>query len=325
MAETLVCAMNGTYVKDPPLEQLDALLAQPEAVTWLDVCDPDDADYVTLQERFHFHPLTLEDVKHGGGRPKVEQHENYYFIIFYVICASQNKDRADHFELQPLYLFAGPNYLVSVHTGTLVQIEETMARWRNPGTPPGDRVGSLLYNLLDTIVDDYFPLLDRVAEESEQIEDQIFESFERSSIQTIFGLKRDLLALRRVIAPERDVLNVLMRRELPLFRGKDIVYLQDIYDHIIRVADNIDNYRDLLSSALDSYLSVEASRQNQILKVLTVTSIILMTDALIAGIYGMNFAHMPELSWQFGYPFAIGLMVLLSGGLFVFFKRKKWL
>lgn len=322
MAETLICALNGTYLKDPPLEELDVLLRQPETVTWLDVCDPTPADYSMLHERFHIHPLTLEDIRHGGGRPKVEQHESYYFLIFYVVSRGKAENR---FDMQPVYLYAGSNYLVTVHTGTLTQIEETMARWRNPGTPPGDRVGSLLYHLLDTIVDDYFPLMDGVAEEAEEIEDQIFESFEASSIQTIFGLKRDLLALRRVIAPERDVLNVLMRRELPLFRGKDVAYLQDLYDHVIRVADNIDNYRDLLSSALDSYLSVEASRQNKILKVLTVTSIILMTNALIAGIYGMNFANMPELSWQYGYPFAIGLMLLASGALILFFKRLKWI
>ena len=322
MSETMICAVNGAYHTDISPEQAQELRAQPNSVFWLDINDPLDHDYARLVEWFNTHPLTIEDMRHGGGRPKIELHEDHYFIIFYAVSRGTGDDR---FDTQPIYILAGHNFFVTVHTGALVQVEETMRRWRDPNIPPTDRVGSLLYALLDTVVDDYFPLLDGVADEAEQIEDQIFAQFERSSIQTIFELKRDLLALRRVIAPERDVINSLMRREIPLFRGKDMMYLQDVYDHILRITDGIDSYRDLLSSALDSYLSVEASRQNQVLKVLTVTSIILMTNALIAGIYGMNFEFMPELHWQYGYAYALGLMVVCSVGLILFFKRLKWI
>jgi magnesium transporter len=141
----------------------------------------------------------------------------------------------------------------------------------------------------------------------------------------MFGLKRDLLSLRRVVAPERDVLNVLLRRELPIFRQADIAYLQDVYDHLVRVTDNIDTYRDLLSSALDSYLSLQSNNLNQVVKILTIASIILMADSLIAGIYGMNFAHMPELQWRIGHGFAILVMVVVTAGLIIYFKRKRWL
>jgi magnesium transporter len=137
--------------------------------------------------------------------------------------------------------------------------------------------------------------------------------------------------MRRVVAPERDVLNILIRREVPIFERNTILYLQDVYDHIVRITDSIDTYRDLLSSALDAFLSMQSNRLNQFLKILTIASVVLMSDALIAGIYGMNFDpefspfNMPELRWYFGYPFALGLMFVVSVGLILFFRWRKWL
>jgi len=128
-----------------------------------------------------------------------------------------------------------------------------------------------------------------------------------------------------VVAPERDVLNHLLRRELPVFTTEDVAYLQDVYDHLVRVTDSVDTYRDLLSNALDSFLSVQSNRLNEVVKVLTIASIVLMSSSLIAGIYGMNFAHMPEIRWPLGYPWALGLMVAVSGSLILFFRWRKWL
>jgi len=222
-------------------------------------------------------------------------------------------------------LFIGSNYLVSVHYGAIITIDETIKRWQSNTAEFGNDGGALLYALLDAIVDDYFPVIDALAEHVEVIEEQIFARFSEDALQEVFGLKRDLLGVRRVVAPERDVLNVLIRREVPIFERNTILYLQDIYDHIVRITDSIDTYRDLLSSALDAFLSVQSNRLNQIVKILTITSIVLMSDALIAGIYGMNFDFIPELHWTFGYPFALGLMVVISTGLILFFRRQKWL
>ncbi|KAB8143946.1 magnesium/cobalt transporter CorA [Chloroflexia bacterium SDU3-3] len=322
MAELLICAADGTYEKDHSPQHIGQLLARPECMIWYDVADPTDQDLELIRSTFGVHPLSIEDIRHNNNRAKIEVHESHYFIVFYALRVSGGEQR---FERQPLYLFVGPNYLVSVHHQPLSQIEETMHRWQDPNIPPGDHIGALVYALLDTIVDDYMPVLDAISDETEELEDQIFENFEQSSIQSIFQLKRELLGLRRVLAPERDVLNVLMRRELGIFRESDIAYLQDVYDHTLRLTDGIDNYRELLSSALDSYLSVEASRQNQILKVLTIASIILMINALIAGIYGMNFEFMPELHWRFGYAWALGLMAAISVGLILVFRRLRWI
>jgi magnesium transporter len=248
-------------------------------------------------------------------------HGSYYFVVFY--AASYNA-QDNHIETQVINLFIGTNYLVTVHQGPMQNVSDTLARWQTPKSPLGLRVSALVWALLDSIVDDYFPLTDQLADRIEDLEDTIFVRFDQKAIEAIFGLKRDLLNLRRVVAPERDVLNVLLRRGLPIFKNKDMAYLQDVYDHIVRVTDSIDTYRDLLSSALDSFLSIQSNNLNQIMKLLTMGSILLMSNALIAGIYGMNFRFMPELGQRWGYPFALGLMVVIDVALILFFRSRKW-
>ena len=186
-------------------------------------------------------------------------------------------------------------------------------------------IGILLYSLLDTIVDNYFPVMDSIVDRSEALEEQIFERYSQSAIEGIFTLKKDLLALRKVLAPERDVLNVLIRRDLPIFETHTLVYFQDVYDHVVRLTDSIDTYRDLLSSALDSFLSMQSNRLNITVQTLTAFSIILMSVAGVAGWYGMNFRNMPELDAAWGYPGVAVLVVVIVALEVVFFKRKGWL
>ena len=231
-------------------------------------------------------------------------------MIFYCIEA---RDQTGDFVTKPLNLFIGPNYLVTIHNQPIPQIKETLRRWRDTNSPLGQDLGALVYALLDALVDDYFPVIDTIADRIEDLEAKIFEEFDEKALQDIFTLKKDLLAVRRVVSPERDVLNVMLRREIPVFDVDDMAYLQDVYDHIVRITDSLDTYRDLLSSSLDTFLSVQSNRLNQVVKVLTVTSIVLMSVTLVAGIYGMNFTHMPELSWRYGYAWALGLMVAIAG------------
>jgi magnesium transporter len=246
----------------------------------------------------------------------------YYFVVFYTAAYNPQED---HIETRPVNLFIGANYLVTVHSGPVRHIADTLARWRAPRSPLGNRVSALVHALLDAMVDDYFPLMDQVADRVEDLEDTIFAHFDERSIETIFRLKKDLLAMRRVVAPERDVLNVLLRRQLPIFSSEDVAYLQDVYDHIVRVTDNIDTYRDLLSSALDSYLSLQGNRLNQIMKLLTIASILLMSDALVTGFYGQNFKFFPELEWFTGSFWALGLMAAITLALVIYFRQKRWL
>jgi magnesium transporter len=266
--------------------------------------------------------IPLDTAAAAGAGPDDSLIENsYYYVIFYTAVFNPNED---HIEARSLSLFIGANYLVTVHNGPLRHVTETMARWRAPKSPLEHRVGALMHSLLDAMVDDYFPLMDQVADRVEDLEDAIFAHFDESSIETVFRLKKDLLTMRRVVAPERDVLNVLLRRQLPIISSEDVTYLQDVYDHIVRVTDNIDTYRDLLSSALDSYLSLQGNRLNQIMKTLTVASVLLMTAALITGFYGQNFHFFPELGFGLGSFWSLILIGMATLGLVIYFKRKRW-
>jgi magnesium transporter len=318
----VVCASDGQFHTQVNPSDIDEVLARKDAFLWLDLQNPQQQDIQLLHEEFKFHPLAIEDATRHHERPKVDSYDEYYFLVFYAITYDETKNRLHN---EVMNLFIGANYIVSVHEGHVSAIDETIKRWQKDEEQFGHDAGALLYALLDTITDDYFPVIDRLADRVEALEEQIFERFQESALQDVFSLKRDLLSIRRIVAPERDVLNVLIRREVPIFEHNTIVYLQDVYDHIVRITDSIDTYRDLLSSALDAFLSVQSNRLNQIVKVLTIASIVLMSDALIAGIYGMNFEFMPELHSPYGYPFALGLMLLVGIGLVVFFRRRKWL
>lgn len=317
----VVCQANGQFIRHVDPSHIDTLLAADDFV-WLDIQDPEPGDITLLREEFGFHPLTIEDAIRSHERPKIDSYEQYYFLVFYALNYDTSQDLLTS---QAISLFVGKNYLVSVHYGGMPVINETIQRWQHNQAEFGRNVGALLHALLDAIVDDYFPVIDQLAERVEKLEEQIFENYQEEALQEVFRLKRDLLNVRRIVAPERDVLNILIRREVPIFERNTIQYLQDIYDHIIRVTDSIDTYRDLLSSALDAFLSVQSNRLNQVVKILTIASIILMSNALIAGIYGMNFQFMPELGWRFGYPFALLLMTAISIGLIFFFRKMRWL
>lgn len=320
MINVSVHADGHRFEHDLPLDRVSELVGQQDQLLWLDVVDPTPADISHLGQEFGFHPLALEDATKPHQRPKIETYPGYLFIVFYVLEMREGTPCPVE-----MSLFVGSNYLVTVHRGTLPVIAETAELWSQNEHELGHRgIALLVYSLLDAIVDGYFPVIDGISERIEDLEEAIFTRFRIESQEAIFRLKKDLLAARRVLAPERDVMNVLVRRDSPIFGEETIVYFQDVYDHILRVTDAVDTYRDLLSSALDSYLSIASNRLNQIMKTLTAWSIILMSVTLVASIYGMNFDRMPELHWRFGYPYAIGLMLLIGIALYAFFRRKDW-
>jgi magnesium transporter len=321
MHELIVCNGPGRFLSEVQAEDISDLREQPDLTLWLDLTNPSEEDFHKLREEFGFHPLAIEDASRHHQRPKVDSYDSYYFVVFY--CMEMNEQH--RLGTTPLYLFIGSNYLVTVHQEPIQQIAETVRRWQSPDSPLQQDVGSLVYALLDAIVDDYFPVMDRLADRVEDLEEQIFGKFEDGTLEAIFQLKKDLLQIRRVVTPERDVLNVMLRRDIRVFDENDVTYLQDVYDHIIRVVDAIDTYRDLLSSSLDTFLSVQSNQLNQVVKALTITSIVLMSVAIVSGIYGMNFEYMPELRWRYGYLWALSLMVTIAAGLIGFFRRIRWL
>lgn len=307
---------------DLPLDKISDVLEKPDHLLWLDVVDPTDDDLRLLASEFKFHPLAIEDVSRRHQRPKIDFYERTILIVIYAMEAPAEEP----LELIEVDLLIGPNFVVSVHEGSITLLGEIRDRWcRNLVEIKGDTAGLLVYSIIDAIVDGYFPYLDSLSERVEDLEEAIFESFEPQTQQEIFRLKKELLSVRRVLSPERDVMNTLLRRDSPMFDEVTQLYFQDVYDHILRVTDAVDTYRDLMSSALDAYLSITSNRLNQVMKTLTASSIILMSMTLVASVYGMNFDKIPELHWRFGYAWALGLMLLIGAGLLRVFRRIDWL
>jgi len=287
-----------------------------------DVSDPTSKDFEDLAEEFDFHHLSIEDCRNQHQRPKVEEYVGYYFLVLYEASLAGARDVL---ELRELNIFLGKNYLVTVHSRPIRAIATARRLWAEWLDRSELGSGLLAYLLIDAIVDDYMPMLDIISERMDDLEDSIFGQWKPEVIEEIFMVKKKLLYLRRAITPLRDVFNTLLRREQPIFPRETHVYFQDVFDHLIRVADTIDTLRDMLSSTMDAYLSVSGNRMNKIMKRLTSVSTILMSVTLIAGIYGMNFLFMPELRWRYGYVFSLLSMVAVALALYAYLKKVDWL
>jgi magnesium transporter len=300
------------------------------ALVWIDLANPDQADIDWLRSTFNFHPIALEDVLRRHQRPKIDAYMDSYFVVLY--AALVHPRRRSHVETRELQFFWTRTSLVTIHSEPLQEIDDLVKRVQDESLGPiltsrhrSLEIADVVYRLIDAVVDGYFPVLDRLAEWAEDIEEEMFSARRGShTLHSIFSLKKELFHFRKVVAPSREVVNSLLRREHDLFDDEFVPYFQDVYDHINRVIDSLDTYRDLLASGLDTYLSFVSNDVNQTVKRMTALTAILMVNALIAGIYGMNFSEMPELHWQFGYPFAIAMMLLSSGVLFVVFRRLRW-
>ena len=321
---TTIClnSVSKKFTENFPAADISEICLGKQNIVWADVSDPTSQDFVELAEEFNFHPLSIEDCQNAHQRPKVEEFSGYYFIVLY---EAELIGPEDHLELRELNIFLGANYLVTVHSRPIRAIKTAGRLWREWTDRAEHGAGLLAYLLMDAIVDDYMPLLDILSERMDDLEDQIFNEFQPEAIQEIFRIKKQLLFLRRSVTPLRDVFNTMLRREQPIFARETHVYFQDVFDHIIRVADSIDTLRDMLGSTMDAYLSVSGNRMNMVMKRLTSIATILMSVTLIAGIYGMNFNFMPELSWKYGYVFALLSMVVVGFGLYLYLRKAKWL
>ena len=300
--------------------ELDALRDNGvDGLRWIDVVDPSREEIRRLGELFGFHPLALEDVLKGQQRPKVDIYEDYFFVVVYALDPAGSDRRWE------IAIFVKRELVVTVRERGVPAFETAIRRFSEHCKEQRSPTSTmLLYTIADSIVDDYFPCMDAIAEEIDQLETGMFDSPDRDELRAIFRMRQRLLAMRRVVSPAREVFNALIRRELPLLGEQSLYYFQDVYDHVIRVTDAIDADRDMLASALDVHLSLAANRMNQTVRTLTAASILLMSLALVAGIYGMNFEVMPELEWRYGYLFALGIMAAIGGALALLFRRLRW-
>lgn len=341
------------HALDDPTRISDCL-ADGRACVWLDLIDPTPQELSMIQEEFGLHPLAIEDAARQAQRPKIELYDGTYFMVAFAIDPNpdammigdvlevrhqdQEEEPLPHslgwmhgspYLLHEIDLFIGRNFLITSHAVPLPVIDRAWTRWHQQMVNNEEGTGSVTYRVLDTIVDDYFPVLDGIVEQVEELEQRLFTMVHKGAknddLRTLFRIKRDLLRLRRVLGPGRDTILTLLRGDIPLFDRKHAYYFQDVYDHIARLTDSLDVYQDMLTNALESYLSLVSNNMNEVMRRLTALTIMLMVPTLIAGVYGMNFAHMPELEWQYGYPLSIVLMGGSSGGVFWYFRRLQWI
>jgi len=313
---------EGQELTDVPVADLSEVRGEPDLLVWADVISGTPEEVAEMGHEFDIHPVALEDCHHQRKqRPKVEEYPGHVLLVAY--AAKPGAD-GQQVELHELDLVAGPNFLVTFHAGRPIDAESVANRVKAHPELAKEGSGFLLYVVLDELVDSFFPTLDGIGGRVEDLEEAVFAG--RSEVQNqIFALRKDLIAVRRVAGPMRDAMIVLLRRDLGLFSREAQRYLQDIYDHLIRVVESVEDYQDLAAGALEANLTVASNRVNTVARNLTAYAAIFAVITMISGIYGMNFEHMPELGWQFGYAWALGLMAVGSGGLWLYFKRKHWL
>jgi len=290
---------------------MDSVLSH---IQWFDVADPASPELDELAQRFGLHELQIEDCRHRPQRPKTEEHDHYIFTVL------KHIHDAGELEFDDIDLFLGSDFLISVRDADAVVIESVRAR---AGEEQTDRLDRLFYMIVDQIVDGYQPVLDKLADEISEIEDVVLEQHDPETLARIFALKRKLIEFRRVAAGMREVVNALIRREKGLL-GDDLdPYFRDVYDHIIRTVDMIETYRDLLSGALDIYLSAVANRTNEVMKVLTIWGTVALPLVIITGFFGMNL-KVPWLNNPYGTDYAVALMAVSTIAILVYFKTKRW-
>ncbi len=315
---------TAVNVSEHPPAALSGLLEAKDGALWLDMAGPTDDDVRVLREVFHFHPLAIEDAAKQGQRPKIEEYEGYLFITVHAVRSAAK--RATDVTLDEIDLFFGPGYVITTHRDSVLALDEARARLARAPAPLRTGADYVLYTILDTVVDSYFPVIDALDEVLDRLEDRLFVRPTAQTLDRLFSLKRSLLHMRRVAAPMRDFFNVLTRREAAMVSPQTLTYLRDVYDHLLRITDLVDTHRDLLSGAMDIYLSVTGNRLNEVVRRLTVITSVFALLAVITGVYGMNFSRaFPSFEWRYGFPFTLGVMFVLVGALLALFRRLRWL
>jgi len=318
-------------ILETDFDTLEELLAKldPRKVNWINIDGLGDIALLRkLGEHFQIHPLALEDVLNTAQRPKVERFANHFFIVSEMIYF----DDADQLSFEQVSLFLGDHFVITLQEecghDVFDHVRERLRAGR--GYARKMRADYLAYALLDASVDQIFPVLEEVGDSIESVEEELLDKPTRASLKKLYEAKRLLLHLRRAAWPHREIFNTLIRDDTGLIGRETQIFLRDCYDHITQIIDIIESYRDLTAGLMDLYLSSLGFRTNEIMRVLTVVSVLFIPLTFIAGVYGMNFNtddrwNMPELNWPFGYAWFWFLCLCTVGGMLLFFKRKKWL
>jgi magnesium transporter len=325
MSTIVNCAAyaDGRRVGDVHIDEIEQALKQEDRFVWIGLHEPEEELLRTVQHAFGLHDLAIEDAHLAHQRPKLERYEDSLFVV--LRTAQMNREQR-RIEFGETHLFVGPRYVVSVRHGASLSYAQVRARCETTPRLLVQGPGFVLYAIMDFVVDHYFPIVDALEDELETLEDQIFgEHFSRETTRRIYELKRDLLEVKRAVSPLVDMCNRLVRFDLELIPEDTRPYFRDVYDHVIRINEIVDNLRELLTSALEANLSLISVSQSDAMKRLAGWAAIIAVPTMIAGIYGMNFEFMPELKWAWGYPLSMLIMVVACGFLYWQFKRSGWL
>jgi len=316
-------------IKNLPLDKMKAYLKDKKATIWVDLQKATDDEYKQLEETFKFHPLSMEDARKSIELPKVEVFDDYIFVVLYNFSLEKEKNYPVKKEVD---FFLGKNFLVTVHEHYSESVDHLAIRLENTRNGKSKTADFLMHEIVDHLVDQYFPVVVHWEDYIEELEANIIaHKLMKNALQEITTLKKHILFFKRSIAPQREVINRLARREFPFIHELSGIYFRDVYDHIIRVYTELEIQRDLINNAFEAYMSVltiqmtrASNRMNEVMKKLTIIATIFMPLTFLAGVYGMNFHYFPEITWKYGYLLWWVAAIIVGVLMFWFFKKKKW-
>jgi magnesium transporter len=312
---------NGRKVADIARHEISDYLKRPGCFVWVALYEPELGELEAMQEEFGLHELAVEDAQHGHQRPKIDEYGDSLFVVLHTV-----ELEAKELRVGELSVFAGPNYILSVRSRTRRGFADVRARCEREPELLQHGSGFVLYALMDAVVDRYFPVAEALETEFENIEDQIFGGgLARRNIESLYGLKQKLMVLKHAAGPLFDSVGKLYGGRVPQVCVGTQEYFRDIYDHLSRINQTIDSTREAVTTAMSVSVSLIQLQENEMTKRLASYAALVAVPTMIAGVYGMNFVHMPELKWTFGYPFAVGMMVAIDAWLFYRFRKAGWL
>jgi magnesium transporter len=297
--------------------------SDPENLYWWDLSSPSEEESECLAGYFNFHPLAIEDCIADIHYPKIDFYETYLYLVVHGVDVDRSE--VEGFSPKELDIFLSQTYLLTYHRKEARSIAEVLRRAKENSPIFDYGLDFVLYSILDILVTNYLPVLQDLEDQIDQAEDDLFEDPEPADLRKILTLKRTLMKLKKTVFPQREVMNHLARNEYQFITRKTQFYFRDVYDMLYRMAEMTESFRDVTTALVETYLSTVSNRLNEVMKALTLITTIFMPLTLITGIYGMNFENIPELHWKYGYFFVLGIMILLAGGFFTYFRHRKWI
>jgi len=321
MLVNCVAYQEGTKLSDIPKEAISEYVKRPDCFVWVALKDPTQAELEEMRDEFGLHELAVEDARHGHQRPKIEEYGNSLFAVLQTI-----EIKGDELQVGEVDIFVGPNYILSVRLHSERGFTEVRARCEREPHLLKHGAAYVFYALMDAVVDRYFPILDALESELEQIEEQIFLSnTARSNIEALYALKRRLMILKHAVDPLMEAVSKLYGGRVPQICSGMGEYFRDVFDHLQRLHATIEGIRDMQTTAIQVNLGMISLNETEVTKKLAAWAAIIGVPTMIAGIYGMNFKNMPELEWVWGYPVSIAVMAAIDFWLYFQFKKIKWL